>query len=260
MVYRPLSPSEWHARFTQQTRWTQDLRRYLYERVSLPEAQRVLEVGCGTGAALSDEAFRRGRGVFGLDINPHHLALAKRNAPRAALTMGDAHQLPFPPATFDLTFCHFLLLWVAEPLRVVSEMRRVTQPGGAVLALAEPDYGGRIDYPPELEILGRWQTESLRRQGADPLIGRKLAGIFRAAGLQGVESGVLGGQWRGASLAEEQDAEWRILQHDLEYLASDATVQATTIEDLRQRERIACQRGERITFVPTFYAWGRVEP
>ena len=44
----------WHARFLQQAAWTRDLRTYLFERAGLAQAQRVLEVGCGTGAILSE--------------------------------------------------------------------------------------------------------------------------------------------------------------------------------------------------------------
>ena len=96
-------------------------------------------------------------------------------------------------AAFDITFCHFLLLWVQHPLQALSEMQRVTRPGGFVLALAEPDYDHRLDTPASLTLLGRWQAESLRRQGADPGIGARLADLFRQTGLQIVED------WQPAS-------------------------------------------------------------
>ena len=94
-----------------------------------------------------------------------------------------------------MAFCHFLLLWVQSPQDILKEMKRVVQPGGAVLALAEPDYTGRIDYPPELEPLGRWQAESLRKQGADPDAGRKLRHWFVSAGITPIESGIMAGGW-----------------------------------------------------------------
>ncbi|PIV25986.1 MAG: SAM-dependent methyltransferase, partial [Anaerolineae bacterium CG03_land_8_20_14_0_80_58_20] len=39
-----------HERYTQQARWTRDLRAYLFDKAGLRDARRVLEVGCGTGA------------------------------------------------------------------------------------------------------------------------------------------------------------------------------------------------------------------
>jgi len=80
---------------------------------------------------------------------------------------------------------------------------RVTQPGGAILVCAEPDYGGRLDYP-DLPI-GRWQAEALRREGADPLLGRKLRALFRAGR---VDVGVIPGLWDLATLRAEFDREW----------------------------------------------------
>ena len=74
-------------------------------------------------------------------------------------------------------------------------MRRVVQPGGWVAALAEPDYGGRIDYPDALAALGWKQAAAVHAQGADIYAGRKLAGWLGQAGLKDIQVGLLGGQW-----------------------------------------------------------------
>jgi ubiquinone/menaquinone biosynthesis C-methylase UbiE len=248
-----LKPLEWHRRFTQQARWTQDLRAYLFQRVGLEEAQRVLEVGCGTGAILSSLPNAVPLQV-GLDIDRAHLNLAMRKSPKARLTQGDGNSLPYPDDCFHISLCHFLLLWVADPEQVLREMERVTHPGGVVLALAEPDYGGRIDYPEALAQLGAWQTESLKEQGADPRMGRKLAGLFHKAGLEPVETGVLGGQWTGSPDWEAWETEWTVLEADLE-----KTFQVSkTWKVLKDLDRSATEKGKRVLFVPTFYAYGRV--
>lgn len=241
----------WHLRYQQQARWTENLRVYLFDKAGLAAAGRILELGCGTGALLEDLPVKPRAAVHGADWNLSAVMEASVHAPGVSLLCADGHFLPYPNAAFDLVFCHFFLLWVQNPRRVLGEMRRVTRPGGAVLALAEPDYGGRIDYPPPLEELGRWQAESLRRQGADPEIGRKLAGLFAGAGLQQVETGVLGGEWRAS--ARERSLEWDVLQADL----AD-NLPAQDIETMRNLDETAWKTGQRVLFVPTFFAWGRV--
>lgn len=242
---------DWHARFTQQARWTAQLRAYLFKKVSLDTAHRILDLGCGTGALL--EEFPGKMGIYGLDLSLPAVNQAAYHAPGASLACADAETTPFASATFDIVFCHFVLLWVRDPLKIVTEMRRVTRPGGAVLALAEPDYGARIDYPPELARLGRWQTESLQRQGADPFIGRKLAGIFARAGLKQIETGVLGGEWKNPFSTDQRDLEWDVLESDLAGIVTPQDIQKMRKLDDRARE---C--GERVLYVPTFYALGIV--
>jgi SAM-dependent methyltransferase len=255
----PLSPAEWHGRFCRQARWTAELRRYLYPRAGLGTARRVLDVGCGTGVLIAELPQHTAAAIHGLDLNPTYLELASRSAPAAHFTQGDAHRLPYPAAAFDACLCHYLLLWVADPAQVVREMKRVTRPGGAVLALAEPDYGGRIDHPAALAQLGAWQAAALRRQGADPLTGRRLKGIFHAAGMDSIEAGVLGAQWAAPPPAEEQASEWAVIEADLDQLFDPPDPRVLqSLEDLKKQDALAWSNGERILYVPTFYAWGIV--
>ncbi len=243
----------WHRRFRQQASWTRDLRHYLYSRLEFSRASRILEVGCGTGVLTSELNRFTSAAAFGLDCRLTHLEFARQSDSSTYFAQGDAQALPYPAHAFDLAYCHYLLLWVCDPAAALLEMRRVTRPGGVVLALAEPDYSARIDYPPELEVLGTWQQAALEQQGAAPKLGRRLAGLFAGAGLQEIEAGVLGGQWRGEPAPEAIDMEWAVLQADLQ-----GSVAPDGLARLRVAEAAAYQRGERILFVPTFYAWGRV--
>ncbi|HJS28489.1 MAG TPA: methyltransferase domain-containing protein [Anaerolineales bacterium] len=247
-----LTPQDWHRRYAQQARWTADLRRHTFQRLGLERATRVIEIGCGTGAVLGGIQSDGGPNRFGLDIKADFLALARRAVPGALLAQADAHRVPFADSVFDAALCHYLLLWVEDPRAVAAEMRRITRPGGAVLALAEPDYGGRLDYPDALRNLGRQQAESLRRQGADPELGRELASILAGAGLREVESGVLGGRWGQPPGPAELDLEWSVIEADLE-----GVVPPDELRQLRVLDEAAWKRRERILYVPTFYAIGR---
>ncbi len=244
---------DWHTRFNQQVSWTAELRRYLFARTGQDSARRVLEIGCGTGALLSTLDVRQAV-IFGLDINSAFLQQAAGNLPTARLTQGDAHNLPFAESQFDSVYFHFTLLWVNEPQSVLDEARRIVGSGGWVMALAEPDYGGRIDYPDTLAGLGQLQAEALRSQGADIKMGRRLGGLFHQTGLVNIETGVVSGRWMGAASQDEIDLEWQVLDADLTGRLSEHE-----LSRLRQIDRQARESGERTLFVPTFYAIGQVK-
>jgi len=248
-----LSPHQQHDRFRIQARWTQELRRMVYGQLNLFACQSVLDLGCGTGALLGELSRRVGGHLVGLDLSADHLAFAGTRFDRAFLTAGDAHHLPFGAETFNAALCHFVLLWVQKPRQVVREMRRVVKPGGLVIAFAEPDYGGRIDPPPELARIQEIQLQSLAAQGADPRTGRKIRDYFSDAGLHSITSGVLQGYWQGPPSEEEFQSEWAVLSQDLE-----GYLNPREIDQLRLVDREAWQQGRRTLFVPTFYAWGRV--
>ena len=239
----------WHTRYTQQANWTRKLRSYLFSQTGLKNAGRVLEVGCGTGAILAEiDTFP----LHGLDIHPASLMGAKVHAPAATLTQGDALSLPYADNCFDITFCHFLLLWVSNPSKAVAEMKRVTRPSGYILALAEPDYSARVDKPESLSVLGKWQAEALRQQGADTSLGGRLAELFFRAGIEIIETGAIEKSGEDALTPDEWELEWAVLEADLTGFVPDAEIQKMKVLDKR-----AWASGERELYVPTYFAWGR---
>ncbi len=249
---RPLAPEEWHTWFSVQAGWTRQTRQWLYQEAGLAQAGAVLEVGCGTGVVTAELARASSGRVIGLDHDPAMLAFARASWSDAAYVRGDAHGLPFSDQVFDVVVCHYLLLWLADPTRGIQEMARVVRSGGYVLACAEPDYGGRIDYPSKLAAVGWLQSASLRRQGANPEIGRRLGELFMMAGLK-TTVGTLAGQWRLPSPPDAWfEAEWTMREHDLAGLLTPGEMRR-----LRALDRQALTEGKRILFVPTFYAVGK---
>jgi SAM-dependent methyltransferase len=247
-----LTPEQWDVQFSRQAAWTRATRGHLYRRANLLRAGRVLDVGSGTGVVTEEVAARTHGEVIGLDLDPAMVAFARRRRDgRATYRLGDAHALPFDSAWFDVTLCHFLLLWCRDPVAAAQEMVRVTRPGGAVLVCAEPDYGGRLDYP-DLP-LGHWQVEALRSEGADPSLGRKLRGLFALPGVRHVDVGLIAGLWEPATMRAEFDAEWSLWERTLASCVPPddlALVKATDLE--------AIESGVRLVFMPVFYALVRV--
>lgn len=240
----------WHTRYAQQATWTRDLRNYIFEKTGLNDAQNILEVGCGTGAILSELPKRPN--IHGLDIDPVALIECRVNAPDALLIRGNALGLPYHHNSFDIVYSHFLLLWVADPLKALQEMRRVTRSGGYVIAFAEPDYLSRVDQPDELVTLGKWQTDALKRQGADPSLGARLAELFSEAGIEIIETGTIQGQ-RNEPSPDEWELEWAVIESDL-----SGTVSEADIQKMKQLDKKARDRKTRLLHVPTHFAWGRI--
>jgi SAM-dependent methyltransferase len=241
----------WHERYLQQAGWTWPLRQYLFRRAGLEQAHRVLEVGCGTGVLLAE--LSAPVAVHGLDHETNSLGQAQCHAPHARLTRAKAQALPYANGCFDLVFCHYFLLWVGNPVAVLQEMRRVTQQQGYVLAMAEPDYEGRLDEPPELAALGQLQTTALQAQGVDTAIGRKLPVLFQLAGLHVLESGQLQPDARPDMDPADWSLEWEVLESDLQ-----GRIPADELQRFKQADLQAWRAGRRILHVPTYFTLGVV--
>ena len=97
--------------------------------------QHVLDVGCGTGV-VAITAARIGAHVSALDLTPELLEHARKNARIAGVKVdwheGDAEQLPFGDAQFDVVVSQFGHIFAPRPGVVMAEMLRVLKPGGTI--------------------------------------------------------------------------------------------------------------------------------
>lgn len=166
------------ALLSQQAGWLAPARGHLLRRVHIARRKRVLDLGSGTGSVMPELERRSGGSVIALDRS--HAALATDPLRRSLHVAGDAVRLPFPDGTFDLIFSQITLLWVAPLADAIAEIWRGLTPGGVLVAL-EPDYGGMIEYPPEIAGRALWLA-ALERAGADPRVGRRLPGLLSTQG------------------------------------------------------------------------------
>jgi ubiquinone/menaquinone biosynthesis C-methylase UbiE len=95
---------------------------------------RMLEVGCGTGHWLASLRPLVG-GLYGLDLSAGMLGQARARGAALHLVQGQANQLPYPDAFFDLVTCINAIHHFAQPQAFVTEARRVLRPGGALAVI-----------------------------------------------------------------------------------------------------------------------------
>lgn len=127
-------------------RWSRAIGAAFLEWLAPPQGAHWLDVGCGTGVftellldtcapaavAAIDPAARQ--------IDYAHQRLSARSV---EVRVGDARQLPFADHTFDIVASALAINFVPEPMRALSEMRRVCRPGGCVAGYVWDFAGGR---------------------------------------------------------------------------------------------------------------------
>ncbi len=107
----------------------------------------VLDVGCGTGTITLGvaEAVKPGE-VVGIDRGKDRVDVAREWAAQNPQTknityqVGDSHQLDFPDNTFDVVYSHTVMHFFLDPIMGLKEQKRVTKPGGWVIASGVRDH------------------------------------------------------------------------------------------------------------------------
>lgn len=165
-----------------------------FQTLHLMEGMRVLDAGCGAGddaraiAAIVGPA----GSVVGLDSSATMVETARTRTPAESTTIefvhGSLYDLPFPDASFDAARSDRVFQHLGDPERALRELMRVTKPEGRI-NVVDPDFGGMLIDTENRDLLARLDAFSRRaRKGnpGSPWMGRKLWGLFNAAGLQDI--------------------------------------------------------------------------
>lgn len=103
--------------------------------LGLAEGQRVLDVGCGVGGtptALAQAVGSSGE-VVGLELLPAAVEAAKRTdglPANVSFECGDAQTFPLDPGSFDAVFSRFGMMFFAQPVEALSNLRQALRPSG----------------------------------------------------------------------------------------------------------------------------------
>ena len=100
---------------------------------NIAAGQRLLDIGCGSGQSAIPAA-RRGLQVTGVDIAENLIDHARKRAETegigARFDVGDAEDLPYDEASFDVAISMIGAMFAPRPDRVAAELARVIRPGG----------------------------------------------------------------------------------------------------------------------------------
>jgi SAM-dependent methyltransferase len=157
---------------------------------SIAPQDTILDVACGPGLVACDFA-RHARHVTGIDLTPamiEQAAARQRSVGLANLSwhVGDVASLPFPDASFSVAFTRYSFHHLLDPMAILAEMVRVTEPGGRVAVVdvytSSPEQAVAYDHVERLR-----DPSHVRALGLD-----ELEGLFAGAGLVGLAADFYG--------------------------------------------------------------------
>jgi ubiquinone/menaquinone biosynthesis C-methylase UbiE len=149
-------------------------------RLGITPGTRVLDVACGTGNTAIPAARKRAS-VTGVDIATNLLEQANKRAASEGVSAhfqeGDAEDLPFPDASFDVVLTMYGAMFAPRPEKVAAELLRVCRPGG-MIAMANWTAQGFVGEsfrvmakmvpPPPIPSPLMWGDEAVVRQRLGP--------------------------------------------------------------------------------------------
>jgi SAM-dependent methyltransferase len=167
--------------------WPQE--QALFDRYRLPAKARIADIGCGSGEITSRLAARYPEAeLVGVDILEGSVAYARKRysslAPRVRFEQGDAFELTFADARFDLVVCRHMTQSVPEPQKVLAELHRICRPGGWVHVLSE-DYAMIHAAAGALDPDRLWHEGVIafaHATGSDAKVGRRTWALMKHAG------------------------------------------------------------------------------
>ena len=188
------SPSE-QERLRRQAQQLGHEARWLLDQIGLAPRSRVVEIGCGPQGCLNLLAERVGPegSVVGMERGEDAVGLARtflqeRGLTNVEILQGDARATGLPRGSFDLATARLVLVNVPNPEEIVAEMITLVRSGG-VVALHEADWVAHVCDPshPAWDQLKESLVTYSRSRGVDHFIGRRVAQILQAAGLEEVQ-------------------------------------------------------------------------
>jgi ubiquinone/menaquinone biosynthesis C-methylase UbiE len=179
-----------YARFM--GRYSEPLASEFVELIGIRQGQQALDVGCGPGALTAELVQLLGApAVCAVDPSESFVAAVRARFGDLDVRLAGAEQLPFANSRFDLALAQLVVHFMADPVLGLSEMARVTRPGGLVAASVWDHAGGRGPLSLFWQAVAELDPEARDESGLAGARDGHLAELFVRAGLREVEPCVL---------------------------------------------------------------------
>jgi len=150
--------------------------------------QRVIDVGAGPGALTAVLAERLGAdAVTAVEPSEPFVSALRERYPDVTVVHGPAENLPFEDDGFDTAIAQLVVHFMTDPVRGLSEMRRVTAPGGVVAANVWDHGGGRGPLSAYWEAVRELDPSNTGEGHLAGATQGDLTRLFEQAGLADVE-------------------------------------------------------------------------
>lgn len=160
----------------------------------IQSGMKLLDCGCGPGSITLGLAEVVSPGeVIGIDIADNQVERAKELAKHSGISnvtfqTASVYELPFPDNSFDALFANAVLEHLADPLKAISEMKRVLKSGGTI-GIRDTDQGHHVWFTDD--ILKKYAASFQKlwiHNGGNPFIGHELKSLLVQSGFDSVQA------------------------------------------------------------------------
>ena len=170
-------------------RYSEPLAVELADAAGVAPGQRALDVGCGPGGLTAVLVERLGSDhVAALDPSASFVEAARTRLPGVDIRLASAESIPFDDDSFDVALAELVVHFMSDPVAGITEMARVTKPGGTIAACVWDHTGDTGALSPFWKVVRTFDPDADDESGLAGAREGQLASIFGAAGLRDIRS------------------------------------------------------------------------